>query len=103
MTTSLLVQIHIHCVGNGAEERAICADVLFSRLFSRYDIVKNERNKYVAMIQSSSQDLSEKKEKLKILQNEVHQVFSNITLNIFKGEFLYLIGDTGSGKSLAKA
>lgn len=38
---------------------------------SMYDIVKNERNKYVAMIQSSSQDLSEKKEKLKILQNEV--------------------------------
>merc|ERR1719258_94247 len=36
-----------------------------------YDIVKNERSKYVAMIQSSSQDLSEKKEKLKILQNEV--------------------------------
>ena len=28
-----------------------------------------------------------------------HQVFSNITLNILKGEFLYLIGDTGSGKS----
>merc|ERR1719287_423010 len=36
-----------------------------------YEIVKNERNKYVAMIQASSQDLSEKKEKLKILQNEV--------------------------------
>ena len=28
-----------------------------------------------------------------------HQVFSNITLKIVKGEFLYLIGDTGSGKS----
>ena len=28
-----------------------------------------------------------------------HQVFSNITLKIKKGEFLYLIGDTGSGKS----
>ncbi len=28
-----------------------------------------------------------------------HQVFSNITLKITKGEFLYLIGDTGSGKS----
>ena len=28
-----------------------------------------------------------------------HQVFSNITLKIEKGEFLYLIGDTGSGKS----
>lgn len=36
-----------------------------------YEIVKNERNKYVAKIQESSQDLSEKKEKLKILQNEV--------------------------------
>ena len=28
-----------------------------------------------------------------------HQVFSNINLKIEKGEFLYLIGDTGSGKS----
>merc|ERR1711988_739182 len=36
-----------------------------------YEVVKNERNKYVAMIQSSSQNLSEVKEKLKILQNEV--------------------------------
>ena len=29
-----------------------------------------------------------------------HQVFSNISLSITKGEFLYLIGETGSGKSL---
>lgn len=28
-----------------------------------------------------------------------HQVFSNISLSITKGEFLYLIGETGSGKS----
>ena len=28
-----------------------------------------------------------------------HQVFTNINLKIEKGEFLYLIGDTGSGKS----
>ncbi len=28
-----------------------------------------------------------------------HQVFNNINLKITKGEFLYLIGDTGSGKS----
>ena len=28
-----------------------------------------------------------------------HQVFSNITLTIESGEFLYLIGETGSGKS----
>ena len=28
-----------------------------------------------------------------------HQVFNNINLKIAKGEFLYLIGDTGSGKS----
>ena len=28
-----------------------------------------------------------------------HQVFNNISLKIAKGEFLYLIGDTGSGKS----
>ena len=28
-----------------------------------------------------------------------HQVFSNITLKIENGEFIYLIGETGSGKS----
>ncbi len=28
-----------------------------------------------------------------------HQVFSNITLKVNAGEFLYLIGETGSGKS----
>merc|ERR1740130_2339177 len=36
-----------------------------------YDVVKNERNKYVNLIQSSSQALAEMKEKIKILQNEV--------------------------------
>ncbi|EQC34738.1 hypothetical protein SDRG_07551 [Saprolegnia diclina VS20] len=36
-----------------------------------YDIVKNERNKYVNLIQASSQALAEMKEKIKILHNEV--------------------------------
>ena len=37
-----------------------------------YDVVKNERNKYVNLIQASSQALAEMKEKIKkILQNEV--------------------------------
>merc|ERR1712187_938547 len=36
-----------------------------------YEVVKNERNKYMQHIQKSSQHLSEIKEKLKILQNEV--------------------------------
>lgn len=40
----------------------------FSKL---YDMVKNERNKYVNKIQSSQQALAETKEKIKILQNEV--------------------------------
>ena len=33
------------------------------------------------------------------LHQRNHKVFSNITLKIEKGEFLYLIGATGSGKS----
>jgi cell division transport system ATP-binding protein len=33
------------------------------------------------------------------IQQMNHKVFSNISLKIEKGEFLYLIGDTGSGKS----
>jgi chromosome segregation ATPase len=36
-----------------------------------YEEVKNARNKYVSMIQNSSQDLAEMKERIKILQNEV--------------------------------
>lgn len=36
-----------------------------------YDVVKNERNKYVNLIQSSTQALAEMKEKIKILGNEV--------------------------------
>jgi uncharacterized coiled-coil DUF342 family protein len=36
-----------------------------------YDVVKNERNKYVNLIQASSQALAEMKEKIKILLNEV--------------------------------
>ena len=36
-----------------------------------YEEVKNARNKYVSQIQSSSQDLSEMKERIKILMNEV--------------------------------
>merc|ERR1719498_1834076 len=36
-----------------------------------YEVVKNERNKYMTHIQKSSQHLSEMKEQLKILQNEV--------------------------------
>lgn len=36
-----------------------------------YEVVKNERNKYVNLIQSSSQALAEMREKIRILQNEV--------------------------------
>lgn len=36
-----------------------------------YEVVKNERNKYMTLIQKSSQHLSEMKEKLKVLQNEL--------------------------------
>lgn len=36
-----------------------------------YDVVKSERNKYLNLIQSSSQALAEMKEKVKILLNEV--------------------------------
>lgn len=39
-----------------------------------YDVVKNERNKYVHLTQSSHQALAEMKEKIKILQNEASSV-----------------------------
>jgi DNA repair exonuclease SbcCD ATPase subunit len=37
-----------------------------------YEVVKNERNKYVNLIQSSAQALAEMREKIRILNNEVH-------------------------------
>lgn len=36
-----------------------------------YEVVKNERNKYVNMIQKNTQALAEMKEKIRILQNEI--------------------------------
>ena len=35
-----------------------------------YELVRNQRNKFVALIQASSQSIAEMKEKLKILSNE---------------------------------
>ena len=49
-----------------------------------YDVVKNERNKYVNLIQASSQALAEMKEKIKILQNEV-EILRNESLAKDKG------------------
>ena len=45
-----------------------------------YEVVKNERNKYVNLIQSSSQALAEMKEKIRILNNEVMIVVRDYTL-----------------------
>lgn len=47
-----------------------------------YDVVKNERNKYVNLIQASHQALAEMKEKIKILQNEVSLVWLFCKLNL---------------------
>ena len=46
-----------------------------------YEVVKNERNKYVNLIQSSAQALAEMREKIRILHNEV-------TLTIFVSKFV---------------
>lgn len=36
-----------------------------------YDVIKNERNKCVNLIQTSTQKAAEMKEKIKMLQNEI--------------------------------
>ena len=43
----------------------------FKEFSALYEVVKNERNKYVSLIQSSTQALAEMREKIRILQNEV--------------------------------
>ncbi|KAJ3233161.1 hypothetical protein HDU81_002463 [Chytriomyces hyalinus] len=44
-----------------------------------YDVVKNERNKYVNQIQATAQRAAEMKEKIKILSNEVEILRNEIT------------------------
>ena len=47
-----------------------------------YEVVKNERNKYVNLIQSSTQALAEIREKIRILSNEVKSVFWYCVLSL---------------------
>ena len=46
-------------------------EAMLKHYIQLYEDAKNERNKYVKLIQNSSQDLAETKERIKILQNEV--------------------------------
>ena len=59
------------------------------KYLKHYLLVKclNSKNKLMIII-----------ENLNIYQ-ENHQIFDNVSLKISNGEFVYLIGDTGSGKS----
>jgi len=43
-----------------------------------YDVLKNERNKCVSLIQASSQKAAEVKEKLRIFDNEMEILRTNI-------------------------
>ena len=44
-----------------------------------YDIIKNERNKCVNLIQTSTQKAAEMREKIKILQNEIEILRTAVT------------------------
>lgn len=48
-----------------------------------YEVVKNERNKYVNLIQSSAQALAEMREKIRILQNEVNLYHCKLYFTVF--------------------
>jgi hypothetical protein len=50
-----------------------CAELAnrFKEFSALHEVVKNERNKYINLIQSSTQALAEMREKIRILQNEV--------------------------------
>lgn len=60
-------------------KRANDMNVKLKEFSALYDVVKNERNKYVNLIQGSNQQLAEMNEKIRILTNEVE---------ILKGESL---------------
>ena len=49
-----------------------------------YEVVKNERNKYVNLIQSSTQGLSEMREKIRILLSEVEILGNESTAKVNK-------------------
>ena len=44
-----------------------------------YDVIKNERNKCVNLIQTSTQKAAEMREKIKILQNEIEILRTAVT------------------------
>jgi hypothetical protein len=56
-----------------------------------YEVVKNERNKYVNLIQSSAQALAEMREKIRILNNEVTPFLSLCPLSALLSDFLSLL------------
>jgi hypothetical protein len=56
-----------------------------------YEVVKNERNKYVNLIQSSAQALAEMREKIRILNNEVTPLLSLCPLSALLSDFLSLL------------
>lgn len=56
-----------------------------------YDVVKNERNKYVNLIQASHQALAEMKEKIKILHNEARGLCLGDWLAREKGQLFDLV------------
>lgn len=55
-----------------------------------YEVVKNERNKYVNLIQSSTQGLSEMREKIRILLSEVEILGNESTAKVPKPPRMHL-------------
>lgn len=49
----------------------ICIFFRLKEFAKLYDVIKNERNKCVNLIQTSTQKAAEMKEKIKMLQNEI--------------------------------
>lgn len=57
-----------------------------------YNVVKNERGKYVSLIQASTQAAAEMREKVKILQTEV-----DILQNEARAKVRIILGNSGTG------
>lgn len=60
----------------GSPTFAACRLRDFAKL---YDVIKNERNKCVNLIQTSTQKAAEMREKIKILQNEIEILRTAVT------------------------
>ena len=66
-----IARLYLSCTILYTYGTPLCCSYRLKDFAKMYDIIKNERNKIVNLIQTSTQRAAEMREKIKILQNEI--------------------------------